>query len=54
MAIPAQHFITRVTADAFGFGIEKKDAPVHVVGDNPFFEIIQDIFQVIPVAHQIF
>jgi hypothetical protein len=51
MTIPAQHVFTPVTGDAFGFGIKKKDAPVHVVGDNPFFEIIQDIFKVIPVAH---
>jgi hypothetical protein len=54
VAITTQYFFARVTGDAFGFGIEKKDAPVHIMGNNPFFEIIQNAFQVIPVAHQIF
>jgi hypothetical protein len=54
MAIPAQYIRAAVTGDAFGFRIEKKDAPVHVMGNNPFFKVIQDIFQVVPVAHQIF
>jgi hypothetical protein len=35
----------------FGLRIEKKDSPVHVMGDDALFEIIQDVFQVILMTH---
>jgi hypothetical protein len=35
----------------FGLRVEEKDAPVHVMGDDAFFKIIQNVFQIILVAH---
>jgi hypothetical protein len=51
VAISAQHFLPAVSGNMFGLRIEKKDSPVHVMGDDAFFEIIQDVFQVILVTH---
>ena len=54
MAISAQHFLPAISGNMLGLRIEKKDSPVHVMGDDALFEIIQNIFQVILVAHKIF
>jgi hypothetical protein len=54
VAISAQYFLALVTGNVLGFRVEKKDAPVHVMGNNPLLEIIQDAFEIIPVAYQIF
>ena len=51
VAISAQHLLSTVSGNMFGLRVEKKDAPVHVMSDDAFFEIIQDVFQVILVTH---
>jgi hypothetical protein len=51
MAVSAEHLLPAVSGNMFGLRVEKKDAPVHVMGDDAFFEIIQDVFQVILVTH---
>jgi hypothetical protein len=51
MAISAQHLLPAVTGNVFGLLVKKKDAPVVVMGDDAFFEVIQDVFQVILVTH---
>ena len=37
MTIAAQYLLPAVAGNALGFLVEKEDAPVHVMGDNPFF-----------------
>jgi hypothetical protein len=51
VAISAQHFLPAVSGNLLSLRVEKKDAPVHVMSDDAFFEIIQDVFQVILVTH---
>ena len=43
-----------VAGYAFGFLVEKKDLPVHVMGNDSFFKIVQDRLQVILMADYIF
>jgi hypothetical protein len=50
MAIPSQNFLPAVPGNAFGFLVEKKDAPVHVMGNDALFQVVQDRFQVILMA----
>ena len=52
VAIPAQHLRAAVAGDAFRLPVEEKDAPLQVVGDDPLFQVVQDMFQIVPVAHQ--
>jgi hypothetical protein len=51
VAISTQNFLTGIAGDPFGFLVEKKDAPVHVMGNDTFFEIVQNRFQIVLVAH---
>jgi hypothetical protein len=51
VAISAQHFLPAVSGNMFGLCVEKKDSPVHVMSDDAFFKIIQDVFQIILVTH---
>jgi hypothetical protein len=51
MAVFAQDIFPVVTGNTFGFLVEKKDAPIHVMGNYSFFETVQDMLQVIPMAH---
>jgi hypothetical protein len=52
VAIPAQHLLSAVAGDALRLPVEEKDAALQVVGDDPFFQVVQDMLQVVPVAHQ--
>jgi len=51
MAISIQDLLPAVSGNAFGFLVEKKDASVHVMGNDSFFKIVQDSLQVILMAH---
>jgi hypothetical protein len=50
VAISPQDLLPAVAGNTFGLLIEKKDAPVHVMGNDAFFKIVQDSFQVILMA----
>ena len=50
VAIPSQNVVFRKTGYSFSFLIEKEDAPVQVMGDDPFLEIIKDPFQIFSIG----
>jgi hypothetical protein len=52
VAIPAQHLVSPKTSDAFGLAVEKKDSALHVVGNDPLLQAVEDMLQVVPVAQQ--
>ncbi len=52
MAVAAQHLRPGVAGDALRLPVEKEDPALHVVGDDAFLEVVQDLFEVVPVAHQ--
>jgi hypothetical protein len=54
MAIPADNFLAPETGDPLSFLIEEKDAPVKIMGNNPFLEVIQDPLQVFLARQQFF
>ena len=54
VAISPQDLLPAVAGYAFGFLVEKKDLPVHVMGNDSFFKIVQDRLQVILMADYIF
>ena len=51
MAVFAQDIFAIVSGNAFGLLIEEKNASGHVMGNNPFFETVQDMLKVIAMAH---
>ena len=46
MAIAPQHLCATEACDPFGFGIEKKDATIKIVGNNALFEAVQNPDQI--------
>ena len=50
VAIPAKDILAGESSDALGLGVEEEDPPLHVMGDDPFLQVVQDPFQVGPVG----
>ena len=50
VAILSQNVVFRKTGYSFSFLIEKEDAPVQVMGDDPFLEIVKDPFQIFSIG----
>ena len=48
VAVPAEDFFPAESGNLFGLLVEKEDAAIQVVRDNPLFEIIEDAGQVLP------
>jgi hypothetical protein len=50
VAIPSQNVVFRKTGYSFRFLIKKEDAPVQVMGDDPFLEIVKNPFQIFSIG----
>jgi hypothetical protein len=51
MTVLANYFLTVIAGYTFSFMIEEKNLPVQIVRDNPFFETVQNMLQVIAMTH---
>ena len=51
VAISSQNVVFRKTGYSFRFLIEKEDAPVQVMGDDSFLEIVKDPFQIFSIGN---
>ncbi len=51
MAVPPQNVIPAVSGNSLVFAVEIIDAPVHVVGNDAGFQIVQNTFQVLSVRY---
>ena len=54
MAVSAQDFGPFVASDLLGGAVEKHNAPVLVVSDDAFQQVIEDLFQIPLVRQQAF
>ena len=51
MAIFANHLLPVISGYPFSFLIEEKNAPIQIVSNNSLLEAVQNMFQIVTMAH---